>query len=56
MADKYQTRILMTEGRGRGGGGAPTVVHILHPKKSQLQNLSTPQKITAFLSIPKKIA
>ena len=24
-----------------GGGGGPTEVHILYPKKSQLQNLST---------------
>ena len=35
------------------GGGSPTEVHILYPKKSQLQNLST-QKITTFFSIPKK--
>ena len=33
-----------------GGGGGPTEVHILYPKKSQLQNLST-QKILAY---PKK--
>ena len=32
------SQILMT---GEGGGGGPTEVHILYPKKSQLQNLST---------------
>ena len=26
-----------------GGGGGPTEVHILNPKKSRLQNLSTPK-------------
>ena len=26
-----------------GGGGGPTEVHILYPKRSQLQNLSTPK-------------
>ena len=36
-----------------GGGGCPTEVHILYPKKSQLQNLST-QRITTLFSIPKK--
>ena len=36
-----------------GGGGGPTEVHILYPKKSQLQNLST-QNITTFLTDPKK--
>ena len=36
------------------GGGGPTEVHILYPKKSQLQDLST-QKIPTFFSIPKKI-
>ena len=35
-------------------GGGPTEVHILYPKKSQLQDLST-QKIPTFFSIPKKI-
>ena len=44
------SQILMTG----GGGGNPTEVHNLHPKKSQLQNLST-QKITDFFSITKKI-
>ena len=37
-----------------GGGGGLTEVHILYPKKSQLQNFST-QKIPTFFSIPKKI-
>mgnify|MGYP001793823720 CR=1 FL=1 len=35
-----------------GGGDAglgPTAVHILHLSKSQLQNLSTSQKISTFL-------
>ena len=32
------SQILMTEG---GGGGGATEVHIIYPKKSQLQNLST---------------
>ena len=35
-----------------GGGGGATEVHILYPKKSQPQNLST-QKIPTFFSIPK---
>ena len=39
LADPY-SQILMTEGRGGGGGGL-IEVHILYPKKSQLQNLST---------------
>ena len=34
-------------------GGDPTEVHILYPKKSQLQNLST-QKNPYFFSIPQK--
>ena len=34
--------------------GGSTEVHILYPKKSQLQNLST-QKNSFFFSIPKKI-
>ena len=38
-----------------GGGGGATEVHILYPKKSQLQNLFTQKKITTFLSIPIKI-
>ena len=41
------------DGGGVGGWGL-TEVHILYPKKSQLQNLST-QKIPTFFSIPKKI-
>ena len=42
-------------GGGGGGGGwkGPTEVHILYPKKSHLQNLST-QKTTTLFSIPKK--
>ena len=39
--------ILMTRGGGKGGEG-PTVVHILYPKKSQLQNLSTLKKSLCF--------
>ena len=35
------------------GGGSDVEVHILYPKKSQLQNLST-QKITTFFCIPQK--
>ena len=35
------------------GGGGLTEVHILYPKRSQLQNLST-QKIHYFFSIPPK--
>ena len=35
--------------------GGPTEVHILYPKKSQLQNLSTQKKIPTFFSIPRKI-
>ena len=38
---------------GGGGGRKPTEGHILYPKKSQLQNLSTP-KITTFLAYPRK--
>ena len=38
---------------GGGGGGGPTEVHILYPKKLQLQNLST-EKTTTFLTYPKK--
>ena len=37
-----------------GQGGGSTEVHILYPKKSQLQNLST-QKNPYIFSIPKKI-
>ena len=33
----------------RGGGGGPTEVHILYPKKSQLQNLSTQKNPSVFL-------
>ena len=36
-----------------GGGGGE--VHILYPKKSQLQNFCLPKKITTFSSIPQKI-
>ena len=36
------------------GGGGPTEVHILYPKKSQVQNLSTQKKSLLFFSIPKK--
>ena len=36
-----------------GGGGGATEVHVLYPKKSQLQNLST-QKNHYFFSIPQK--
>ena len=36
------------------GGGCPTEVHILYPKKSQLQ-YCLPKKIPTFFSIPKKI-
>ena len=43
-------QILMTG----GGGGVLTEVHILYPKISQLQNLSTP-KNHYFFSIPQKI-
>ena len=39
-------------GWGRGGGGSREV-HILYPKKSQLQNLST-KKYRYFFSIPQK--
>ena len=42
--------ILMT---GRGGGD-PTEVHILYPKKSQL-GICLPKKITTFYSVPQKI-
>ena len=38
---------------GGGAEGAPTEVHILYPKKSKLQNLST-QKNHYFFSTPKK--
>ena len=31
----------LTNSNDGGGGGGPTEVHILYPKKSQLQNLST---------------
>ena len=44
----------LTNFNEREGGGAPTEVYILYPKKSQLQNLST-QKNHYFFSIPKKI-
>ena len=37
-----------------GGGGGPTEVHILYPKKSQLQNLSFQKKSLLFLAYPKK--
>ena len=46
LAQGPHSHILMT--------GGPTEVHILYPKKSQLQNLST-QKNPYFFSIPKKI-
>ena len=39
------SQILMT---GEGGGGGPTEVHILYPKKSQLQNLSTQENHSFF--------
>ena len=35
--------------------GGPTEVHILYPKKSQLQNLSTQKNPYFFLSIPKNL-
>ena len=35
------------------GGGGPTEVHILYPKRSQLQNQCLPIKITTFLVYPK---
>ena len=41
------SQILMTGGGGGGGGGA-TEIHILYPKKSQLQNLSTPKNHYIF--------
>ena len=41
-------------GVGGGGGGGPTEVHILCPKKSQLQNFSIQKKSLHFLAYPKK--
>ena len=38
-----------------GGGRSWTEVHILYPKKSQLQNLSSTPKNPYFSGIPKKI-
>ena len=35
-------------------GGGPTEVHILYPKNSQLQNLSTQKHPYFFLAYPKK--
>ena len=52
-AQGLHSHILMTGGGG-GGGWCPTEVHILYPKKSQLQNLST-QKNPYLFSTPKKI-
>ena len=34
-----------------GGGGGPTELHILYPKKSQLQDLSTQKESLLFLGI-----
>ena len=45
------SQTLMTEG---GGGGGPTEVHILYPKKSQVQNLSTPKNPLVLFLQPKK--
>ena len=36
------------------GGGGPREVHILYPKKSQLQNLSTPKNHNFRICLPKK--
>ena len=33
---------------GGGGGGGPTEVHILYPKNSTLQNLSTQENHSIF--------
>ena len=41
------------DGEG-GGGGGPTEVHILYPKKSQLQEFVYPEKSLLFLAYPKK--
>ena len=45
-----RVKMLFIRGKGPGvpltdfnNGGVPTEVHILYPKKSQLQNLSTPK-------------
>ena len=43
------SQIVMT-----GGEGGPTEVHILYPKKSQLENLSTQKIHYLFLAYPKK--
>ena len=43
------SQIVMT-----GGEGGPTEVHILYPKKSQLENLSTQKNHYLFLAYPKK--
>ena len=37
-----------------GGGGGPTEVHILYPKNSHFQNLSTQKNQQFFLAYPKK--
>ena len=44
----------MTGGGGGGGRGSPTEVHNFHPKKLQLQILSTQKKSLLSLAYPKK--
>ena len=39
---------------GRGGLGGPTEVHILYPKKSQVQNLFIPKNPFVLFLQPKK--
>ena len=43
------------DGEGGGGWGGPTEVHILYPKRPQLQYLSTQKNHYFFLAYPKKI-
>ena len=45
------SQILMTVGGGLGG---PTEVHILYPKKSQVQNLFIPKNPLVLFLQPKK--
>ena len=48
VPQELHSQFLMTGGGGGGGGGGATEVHILYPKISQLQNLSTQKKSLFF--------